>query len=1313
MKNVFLVAALFLFLGSAGQCPYTVNLTSSGECPGATLTVGASKNLSKIVWTKDGVPVSTVTAVSSYNPIGVTVAGGNGAGSGANQLNFPQGIYVDAAGDVLVADANNNRVQAWAVGVSSGITVVSNYGVGTDQLNSVVDAFPDGYGNIYVSDYGNYRVQLWTGFGATGTTIAGGNGSGSAANQLDFPVGIFLDPNGNLYIADINNNRVQKWASGATTGVTVAGGNGAGSGANQLQFPAAVFVDGSGNLYIADDGNNRIQKWAPGAASGVTVAGGNGAGSGANQLNSPYGVYVDGNGNIFVADAVNNRIQEWAPGATTGITVAGGNDAGAAANQLNDPRSVWMDANANLYVSEDQNNRVQKFTLQTTINNTYIAPSPGVYTAVATYATGCTAPSNPITILGPLTPSVSITASANPVNLCTQVSFTAAPAGAGSSPSYQWQVNGVNAVVSGTTTGATGPVFSTGSLKDGDVVTCVITSNDVCISSAPVSSNPIRIGVNALPQANMISRNTFCPGDTLAITSGDSLAQIVWSDNGSPVSTATATPVGAAITVAGGNGPGLGANQLYDPTDVVVDAAGNVYVADYSNHRVQKWAPGAASGISVAGVGGVQLEDPSQIVVDAAGNLYVTDVLDALVFEYAPGSSQPIVVAGGHGIGSDANQLNAPVAIFVDGAGNLYVADGNNYRVQKWAPGASSGVTVAGGNGAGFANNQVVPGSIFVDKAGNLYISDGGTDRIQEWAPGATSGVTILGPPALNYIPGSIYVDNAGNLYVVDSRDASVWKYAPGSTTGVVVAGGNGIGDAANQLGGGAAVFVDAKGDIYVADVVNNRVQEYLQHPLIDTVYKTLTPGTYTASVTTSGGCVLGTNSIIVNPSVSPGVSVAASATTVCAGAPVTFTATPANGGTAPVYQWQVNGTDAGSNSPVFTTSLAAGAPGAPGSFSIVCRMTGNADCALQPSAVASPVVLTVNPDLTPSISINASSTNICSGAKADFIATTVNGGTGPSFQWTVDGVPAGTSSPDFSSTSLVNGDVVTCVLGSNAVCATAATAPSNSIVMQVNSTVAPTISIAASADPVCSGTAVTFSATATTGSVVQNYQWQVNGVNAGINSPVYTTADLVNGAEISCLFSTDNVCAAATSNSIVMTVNPTPVIAPGQVFTGTPQGVQLEPKVSGDIAEYTWSPATDLSGTSIPDPVADPQTTTVYTLTVVSADGCSASGEITVKVYTQLRIPNAFTPNGDGHNDVFYILGGPAGSMIKDFMVFDRWGQKVFQVHGVPSGDPAFGWHGDIKGVPATPGAYVYLLNMTLAGGIEQVYKGVVMLIR
>jgi hypothetical protein len=294
---------------------------------------------------------------------GTTVAGGNGRGSGANQLNLPTGVYVDGTGAVYVVDESNDRIQKWAAGATSGTTVAGGNGPGSgaNQFTSPFGVYVDGAGAVYVADRGNHRIQKWAAGATSGTTVAGGNGQGSGANQLNVPTSVYVDGAGAVYVVDSNNDRIQKWAAGATSGTTVAGGNGRGSGANQLNLPYGVYVDGAGAVYVADLNNQRIQKWAAGATSGTTVAGGNGPGSGANQLAAPTGVYVDGAGAVYVADQYNDRIQKWAAGATSGTTVAGGNGPGSGANQLAAPTGVYVDGAGAVYVADQYNDRIQRF----------------------------------------------------------------------------------------------------------------------------------------------------------------------------------------------------------------------------------------------------------------------------------------------------------------------------------------------------------------------------------------------------------------------------------------------------------------------------------------------------------------------------------------------------------------------------------------------------------------------------------------------------------------------------------------------------------------------------------------------------------------------------------------------------------------------------------------------------------------------------------------------------------------------------------------------------------------------------------------
>jgi hypothetical protein len=266
---------------------------------------------------------------------------------------------------------------------------------------------------------------------------------------------------------------------------------------------------------------------------------------------------------------------------------------------------------------------------------------------------------------------------------------------------------------------------------------------------------------------------------------------------------------------------------------------------------------------------------------------------------------------------------------------------------------------------------------------------------------------------------------------------------------------------------------------------------------------------------------------------ITPSVSITSTATSICSGTSVTFTATPVNGGT-PTYQWKVNGNNAGTNSATFTTTtLTNGAV-------VTCDMTSSLACANPTTVTSNGITVTVNTTVTPSISIAASASTICSGTSVTFTASATNGGTTPSYQWKVNGSNVGTNSSTYTNASLVNANQVSCVLTSNATCATVATATSNTITMTVNPLVVPTISITASNTTICAGTTVTFNATVTNGGT-PTYAWTVNGSPVGTNAATYSSNALQQGAVVQCTLTSGAACATpatVSSNSISMTVN-------------------------------------------------------------------------------------------------------------------------------------------------------------------------------
>ena len=102
------------------------------------------------------------------------------------------------------------------------------------------------------------------------------------------------------------------------------------------------------------------------------------------------------------------------------------------------------------------------------------------------------------------------------------------------------------------------------------------------------------------------------------------------------------------------------------------------------------------------------------------------------------------------------------------------------------------------------------------------------------------------------------------------------------------------------------------------------------------------------------------------------------------------------------------------------------------------------------------------------------------------------------------------------------------------------------------------------------------------------------------------------------------------------------------------------------------------------------------------------------IRTYTdgRVNIPNAFTPNGDGKNDVFYILGSQDILLVSDFAIYDRYGEKVFGVKGAPANNPAFGWDGKVNGKTGASDTYVYAATILFRDGSKEQFKGTITLI-
>lgn len=176
----------------------------------------------------------------------------------------------------------------------------------------------------------------------------------------------------------------------------------------------------------------------------------------------------------------------------------------------------------------------------------------------------------------------------------------------------------------------------------------------------------------------------------------------------------------------------------------------------------------------------------------------------------------------------------------------------------------------------------------------------------------------------------------------------------------------------------------------------------------------------------------------------------------------------------------------------------------------------------------------------------------------------------------------------------------------------------------------------------------------------------------------------------------------------------PVTLTLPERLKTPACEGIQIELEVSAADLTFSWSPSSFLSCTDCPNPVVSPLSNTTYYVVVTDTNGCSATDSIKVEVDFdgEIYIPNVFSPNGDGLNDVFYLFSSCVRE-VRLMRIFDRWGEKVFEKQNVPAGDPAYGWDGTFNGKAAGADLFVYQVIVALHNGTEAEFKGELTLLR
>lgn len=663
-----------------------------------------------------------ITTIAGTGEVGFN--GDGGAATNA-RISAPENVFVDKDNNIFIADFGNNRIRKIA---ANGATISTVAGTGTSgfsgdggqataaNLSSPTDVAVDNAGNIYICAAGNNRIRKVTTDGVINTIAGNGNtafnsdGILATAASINNPQSIALDSAGNVYIVDRGNSRIRKVTVSNDSISTLAGGSsgfspdGSSTTVARLNFPTGIALDATGNVFFSDRDNFRIRRIvnallpdttnptvaisAPAPAGTFTATtnpialsgtasdngavtlvrwsndrGGSGTAIGTAAWSIPLVSLLPGVNNITVTawDATGNAgsavlmVNYQAPQivvtiAGTGAATNSADDGPAAAAAVWQPRGLAIDAMGNVIFADNINRRVRK-----------ISPM-GVITAFA----------------------------------------------------------------------GTGEVGSSG---DGGQ------------AKNATFNSPADVAIDAA-------------GNIFISDQGTHRVRKVAPDG------VISTVAGTGVGFGGYNGDGILAkdSELSGPQGLAVDKNGNILIADRNNNRIRKVtvADGKISTVAGTGLFGfsgdgglatqAELATPTDVAVDSAGNIYIADQGNNRIrkVSIADGKISTIAGTGTAGFSGDGEQstsaqinLSFPSFLAIDAAGDLFFSDRSNNRIRKITTNTGVISTVAGTGSSGFngdgtlplGTNLSFPTGLAVDGAGNLFISDTSVNRVRRTRP--------------------------------------------------------------------------------------------------------------------------------------------------------------------------------------------------------------------------------------------------------------------------------------------------------------------------------------------------------------------------------------------------------------------------------------------------------------------------------------------------------------------------------------------------------------------------------------------------
>jgi sugar lactone lactonase YvrE len=632
----------------------------------------------------------------------ITTVAGNGqegfSGDGkpavGATLSTPMAVTVDRTGNLFIADTGNRRIRMVDVktGIISTVAGTGMKGFGGDNgpaklalLSAPEGIVADSKDNLFIIDAGSHVVRRIDAQTGIITTVAGngnpgfsGDGGPATSASLNFAPefqvrGLAVDRKGDLLIADTGNNRIRVVDPTGTIFTLVGGGTiqtsfGTIAGPS-FATPNGIFIEPAGSLLIADTGNQAVRRFYPDNGSTVLIAGTGTRGfSGDSQLatsanlNFPNSIVEDTSGNIIISDQFNYRIRVVEPKGQRINTLAGTGDVafvgdGKPADDiaLGSVDGLIVDAKGNIIFPDRVTQRIRRIDGITQLVTTLLGNGTLGFVGLPAFPADTA------------------------LNLPTGVTID-------STGNVYFADNGNNRILRiDAATGVVSTVAGTGRKGFGG-------------DNGPAASALLNL------------RGSFRRRNEVVI---DAAGNLYFTDTGNQrvrridASTKTITTVaGNGVADFTGDGGPAAAASLDDPSGLVLDSSGNLFIADALNHRVRRvdasskvittFAGSGPTGLGLGQFGGddgpataAQLNVPIGLAFDRGGNLFIADALNNRVRKVDATSSVITTAAGtgiagfsGDGTSAVQSRFNFPWSLAFDAAGNLYVADTQNHRIR-------------------------------------------------------------------------------------------------------------------------------------------------------------------------------------------------------------------------------------------------------------------------------------------------------------------------------------------------------------------------------------------------------------------------------------------------------------------------------------------------------------------------------------------------------------------------------------------------------------------------------------------------------